>query len=137
MRRDNFHYFVYPEYFDQSLTRKEGRRLPLSIAIENPTLLEIKLAAEKMEYKYEIKKDSAYSRQWWNPKGLILIENKEPKQQLLVNIGKTVKNIIRPALEKQKKEIIKEAKKPKIRPQMISKPKSGQESKDFKPKRRR
>jgi len=137
LRRDNFHYFVYPEYFDQSLTRKEGRRLPLSIAIENPTLLEIKLAAEKMEYKYEIKKDSAYSRQWWNPKGLILIENKEPKQQLLVNIGKTVKNIIRPALEKQKKEIIKEAKKPKIRPQMISKPKSGQESKDFKPKRRR
>jgi len=137
LRRDNSHYFVYPEYFDQSLTRKEGRRLPLSLAIENPTLIEIKLAAEKMDYKYELKKDSAYPRQWWNPKGLILIENKEPKQQLLINIGKTVKNIIRPALEKQKKEIIKEAKKPKIRPHVITKPKSGHESTEFRPKRRR
>lgn len=137
MRRDNSHYFVYPEYFDQSLTRKEGRRLPLSLAIENPTLIEIKLAAEKMDYRYEMKKDAAYSRHWWDPKGLILIENKETKQQLLVNLGETVKNVIRPALEKQKKEIIREAKKAKIRPLIPSKPKSDQETKEFRPKRRR
>ncbi|MHA1973789.1 MAG: signal recognition particle subunit SRP19/SEC65 family protein [Candidatus Hodarchaeales archaeon] len=137
MRRDNSHYFIFPEYFDRSLTRREGRRVPLSLALENPTLIELKLAAEKLQYSTEIRKNAAFPRHWWEPKGLILIEKKESKQQLIKNLSKTIQNIIRPALEKQKKELIKEAKKKKIKRAKPKTIKSETESKSFRLKRRR
>ncbi|MHA1214916.1 MAG: signal recognition particle subunit SRP19/SEC65 family protein [Candidatus Hodarchaeales archaeon] len=137
MRRDNSHYFIFPEYFDKSLTRKGGRRVPLSLALEKPTLIELKLAAEKLQYSTEIRKNASFPRHWWDPKGLILVEKKEPKQQLIKNLSKTVKDFIRPALEKQKKELIKEAKRKKTKRVKPKKAKSETESKTFRLKRRR
>ena len=77
LRRDNTHYFVYPEYLDKSLKRSEGRRLPLDCSLDNPTWQEIRLAAEKLGLGCEIRKEGGYSRQWWNPKGLLLVEKKK------------------------------------------------------------
>lgn len=133
MRRDNTHYFIYPEYLDKELTRKEGRRLPIIQALENPTITEIRLAAEKLGYEYEIRKIAAYPRQWWERNGLILIEKENPKLQTLKDLSNEIKMYIRPALEKQKKELTKEAKKrrstrqtPQKRPDDKRKPKKFQ-----------
>ncbi len=133
MRRDNTHYFIYPEYLDKELTRKEGRRLPIIQALENPTITEIRLAAEKLGYEYEIRKNAAYPRQWWERNGLILIEKENPKLQTLKDLSNEIKMYIRPALEKQKKELTKEAKKrrstrqtPQKRPDDKRKPKKFQ-----------
>ncbi|UCG90272.1 MAG: hypothetical protein JSU57_00675 [Candidatus Heimdallarchaeota archaeon] len=138
MRRDNTHYFIFPEYLDKSLTRKEGRRLSLDLALENPTIAEIRLAAEKLEYNFEVQKFAAYPRQWWERKGLILIEKKNPKLQTLKDLSNEIKMYIRPALEKQKKELAKEAKKrksgkytPRKKPEDKGKPEK------FRPKRRK
>ena len=138
MRRDNTHYFIYPEYLDKALTRKEGRRLPITQALENPTITEIRLAAEKLEYKYEIRKYAAYPRQWWERNGLILIEKENPKLQTLKDLSNEIKMYIRPALEKQKKELAKEAKKRrsiKLTPQ--KRPDDKRKPKKFHPKRRK
>ena len=106
LRRDTTHYFIFPEYLDKTLTRKEGRRLSLDFAIESPTVTEIRLAAEKLEFDYEVQKYAAYPRQWWERKGLILIEKKKPKLQTLKDLSKEIKVHIRPALEKQKKSFL-------------------------------
>ncbi|MFX0185279.1 MAG: signal recognition particle subunit SRP19/SEC65 family protein [Candidatus Hodarchaeota archaeon] len=135
MRRDRTHYFVFPEYFDKSLSRREGRRLPLSEAIEKPRLLELKLAAEKLGYDYELRDNAAYPRQWWQKKGLILIQKKESKLKTLREISSEIQKIIRPALEKKEKELAKQAKKRKTMKPLRKDVK--REPQKLRPKRRR
>ncbi|MHA2344818.1 MAG: signal recognition particle subunit SRP19/SEC65 family protein [Candidatus Hodarchaeales archaeon] len=159
MRRDNTHYFVYPEYLDKSLKRSEGRRLPLDCSLDNPTWQEIRLAAEKLGLGWELRKDGGYSRQWWNPKGLVLVEKKKSKlstlREISIEIEKSIRLVekkksklstlreisieieksIRPALEKKKKELAKEKKKRKIKTTRTRKGKKTEA--DFRPKRRR
>lgn len=138
MRRDNTYYFVFPEYLDKSLTRKEGRRLSLEQALENPTITEIRLAAEKLELDYEIQKYAAYPRHWWKRNGLILVEKKNPKLQTLKDLSNEIRMYIRPALEKQKKELAKEAKKRKsIKYTPRKKPEEKGKPRQFRPKRRK
>jgi signal recognition particle subunit SRP19 len=135
LRRDNTHYFIYPEYFDKSLKRSEGRRLPIVDSVENPSLLEIRLAAEKLGLDYEIRESGSYPRQWWDPKGLILVEKKESKLKTIRKISFEIDKNIKPALEKKRKEV-KEAKKKKTsRPKIVASMKKTQS--EFRPKRRR
>ncbi|MHA2074088.1 MAG: signal recognition particle subunit SRP19/SEC65 family protein [Candidatus Hodarchaeales archaeon] len=137
MRRDNTHYIIFPEYFDKKLTRKQGRRIPLNEALENPSLLELKLAAQKLEYDYEIQEYSAYPRQWWEARGRILVEKKTPKLQTIRDMSVEIPRI-RAALIKQKKQLIEEAKKRRAAkstsPRKLDKK---QKQTDFKPKRRK
>ena len=135
MRRDNTHYFVYPEYFDKSLKRSEGRRLSLDDSLDNPTWQEIRLAAEKLGLNCEIRKESSYPRQWWDPKGLLLIEKKQSKLSTLKEISNEIEKSIRPALEKKKKELAEEKKKRKTKLSTPLRQKKSSES--FRPKRRR
>lgn len=138
MRRDNTHYFVYPEYLDKTLTRKEGRRLSLEQALENPTINEIRLAAEKLGFDYEVRKEAAYPRHWWESNGLILIEKKKPKLETLSELCAEIKTI-RPALEKQKKKLVKEVKKRRISSgrRISKKPETKGKPQKFRPKRRK
>ncbi|MFX0211882.1 MAG: signal recognition particle subunit SRP19/SEC65 family protein [Candidatus Hodarchaeota archaeon] len=104
-QKDGFYVF-FPEYFNKNLARTEGRRLPLNFCIENPSLAELRLAAEKLGFVYELSPNAAYPRQWWARNGLIRIEKGEKnKTELLQIMGKTVTQIIRPALEKKRKEL--------------------------------
>jgi signal recognition particle subunit SRP19 len=121
---------------NKSLKRREGRRLSLNEAIENPTLREIRLAAQKLELDFEIRKECSYPRQWWNPQGLILVEKKKSKLSTIRELSNEIEQNIRPALEKKKKEFIKEAKKKKVI-RSGSKEPSKKQVKDFRPKRRR
>ena len=135
LRRDKTQYFIYPEYFDKSLKRSEGRRLPLDCSLDNPTWQEIRLAAEKLGLDYEIRKEGGYPRQWWDPKGLLLVEKKKSKLSTIREMSLEIEKSIRPALEKKKKELAEEKKKRKIK---ITKTLAGKKAgKDFRPKRRR
>lgn len=141
MRRENTHYFVFPEYLDKDLTRKEGRRLPLKHALENPTLTELRLAAQKLEYKFEIRENAAYPRHWWDRKGLILIEKKDPKLHTLYKLSNEIKASIRPALEKKKKELqdkrTQKRTHPRWKKSLKEKPQDERKQKKFRPQRRK
>jgi signal recognition particle subunit SRP19 len=138
MRRDNTHYVIFPEYFDKHLTRKEGRRLPLKEALENPTLLELKLAAQQLEYDYGTREEAAYPRTWWDGKGLIYIEKRTSKLKTIRDMSSEIQTYIRPALEKQKQQLIEKAKKRKTgKTRPLKTDETKQKPKDFRPKRRR
>ncbi|MFW9778293.1 MAG: signal recognition particle subunit SRP19/SEC65 family protein [Candidatus Heimdallarchaeota archaeon] len=148
MRRDRTHYFIYPEYFDKSLTRKEGRRLSKAEALDNPTLDEIRLAADKLGYKREDpNRNAAYPRRWWDKNGLILVEKKEPKLITLRKLSVGIKEFSRPYIEKKKKELAEEKKFRKEKRKHVktsprrkkadTETEDDRKPQDFRPKRRR
>lgn len=108
--RDSGNIRVYPEYFDSSLTRAQGRRVSKKVALENPSLGELRISAQKLHYTVEVEKEKAYSRHWDNPKGLLYLSKegteleKVPKTKVLRDLSKTVKEFARPYLAQKMKE---------------------------------
>lgn len=109
-------YMIYPAYLDSKLSRKEGRRLSATESIENPSLLELKLAAEKMGWVFELNKEGAYSKEHWNKRGLMRIEKMEDTNKTLVMkvLAKEIRTYVRPRLELLKKKEESEKHKKKV-----------------------
>lgn len=113
MRPDR-RYRFYPQYFDKNLSRGQGRRLSSKHAIENPKLLEIKIAAQQLGYEVEVDQNKIYSRHWSSAsKGMLFLNTNSdqiPKTKLIGNLSKTITDFARPLLidEQKKRRMEKE-----------------------------
>ncbi|RMG38048.1 MAG: hypothetical protein D6732_05610 [Methanobacteriota archaeon] len=98
MLRRRRYYVIYPEYFDKNRSRNRGRRVPLSLAVEDPELPRIAKACQLLGFEYEKQLDKAYPSNWWNRKGRILIKidkkNKVPKEKILKEIAQKAKKLV-------------------------------------------
>lgn len=57
------HYIMlYPSYFDSKFSRRMGRRVPKSLAVESPTMTKIDEACRKLGFKTIVEPDKAYPR---------------------------------------------------------------------------
>lgn len=86
-------YMVYPEYFDENLTRKKGRKLPLERCVTNPKLKEIQFAAEKLGLPTRAQKRKSHPANWIDQNGRLVIPNngiKASKRTVLKKIGKVL-----------------------------------------------
>ncbi|MHA1167780.1 MAG: signal recognition particle subunit SRP19/SEC65 family protein [Candidatus Hodarchaeales archaeon] len=99
-------YCVYPEYLMHELSRKEGRRLSREKSVKNLQTDELRLACQKLELEFDIDREKAYPRQWWNKRGVIYINPGDygSKQQLIEALAKEITEFVRPALEKLARE---------------------------------
>jgi len=79
---------IWPIYFDSTQTRKEGRRVPKSLAVYSPKISEIKEAAEKLGVKCELLMDVAHPKMPWLKSGVLLVRKSEPKEQIIKKIAK-------------------------------------------------
>jgi signal recognition particle subunit SRP19 len=79
---------IWPAYFDLTKTRKEGRRVPKSLAVQHPKILEIHEAAQKLDLEFEVVADKGYSKTPWVKTGMLLIEKKGSKEQVISRIAK-------------------------------------------------
>lgn len=70
------------DYFNSTRSRREGRRIPLSQAVKNPTLEELVEAAVKLGYHPEAVQAS-YPRRSPAPSGYISVEKRGPKSAAL------------------------------------------------------
>lgn len=84
---------VWPAYFDSSKTRKQGRRVPKSLAVLSPKTSEVKDAVDKLRLKCELVGDVAYPRTPWLKTGMILVEKKQSKEKTLIEIAKQLLKI--------------------------------------------
>jgi signal recognition particle subunit SRP19 len=84
---------VWPVYFDSTKTRGDGRRVPKSLAVSSPKVLEIKEAVEKLGLDYELVLDAGYPKTPWLKTGMLLIKKKEPKEKVIRKIGKQLLKI--------------------------------------------
>lgn len=79
---------VYPEYFDSRLSRKEGRRVPKSMAREAPTLDDIIRAARDSGLEPKAEPKGAFPPRWWERRGRALVKKKHAKEKTLRLIAK-------------------------------------------------
>ncbi|HLI45581.1 MAG TPA: signal recognition particle subunit SRP19/SEC65 family protein [Geobacterales bacterium] len=82
---------IWPSYIEANLSRKEGRRVPLKLAVEKVRLEEIAIAASELSYKYEIINDTAYPRNWWIKGCVKLYPRKDKKTLLLKKIAQKIR----------------------------------------------
>ena len=79
---------IWSAYFDQTKTRKNGRRVPKNMAVQSPKILEIQEAAQKLGLKLEVVTDKGYPKTPWTKTGMLLVEKKGSKEQIITRIAK-------------------------------------------------
>lgn len=84
---------IWPTYFDSAKTKKEGRRVPKNLAVASPKILEIKQAVDRLGLKNEINATAGYPKTPWAKIGMLMVEKKEPKEQIILKIAKQLVKI--------------------------------------------
>lgn len=92
---------IWPAYFDQTKTRKQGRRVSKSLAVQSPKVEEITEAAEKLGLRREVAAEAGYPKTPWAKTGMIMVEKKGSKEQTIKKIAKQLMKV-RSKLSEQK-----------------------------------
>ena len=72
---------MYPAYIDESLTLEEGRKVSKALALQNPTVIELKQACDRLKLTAVMEK-KFYPRQQW-VMGRLKIQMKDDSGKLL------------------------------------------------------
>jgi signal recognition particle subunit SRP19 len=80
-------YVVYPIYFDKSVSRLSGRRVPIKNAVDKPSLEDISKAAKSLGLNPVLEKEISYPSRNWKKEGRVLIDKKDSKIKLLGQIA--------------------------------------------------
>lgn len=80
-------YVVYPIYFDKSVSRLSGRKVSIKQAVDKPSLEDISKAAKSLGLNPILEKEVAYPSRNWKKEGRILVDKKDSKAKLLVQIA--------------------------------------------------
>jgi len=84
---------IWPAYFDITKTRNKGRRVPKNMAVPNPKIEDLQIAARRLGLKNEIAAETSYPKVPWQKTGSILVEKKTPKEQIIKNLAKQLVKI--------------------------------------------
>lgn len=76
-RRQRKTWIIYPEYFDRSNSRSNGRRVPKNLAVKNPKIEDIAQVLDEMDVPNRIEKHAQHPAHWYEENGRLII----PKQQ--------------------------------------------------------
>ena len=80
-------YVVYPIYFDKSVSRLSGRKVSAKYAVDKPSIEDISKAAKSLDLNPVLEKEVAYPSRNWKKEGRILVDKKDSKAKLLVQIS--------------------------------------------------
>lgn len=103
----NQYWIIYPEHVDYRLSRKLGRKVPLSLAVENPTLNELIKACELLNIPVIVERNKSHPSNWIEGKGRIKIPKlaKVSKHKLLKLLAHKINQI------REGKVVVKEVRK--------------------------
>ena len=101
-KQDKF--IIWPAYFDQSKTRKDGRRVSKNLAVHSPKIDEVTLAVQKLGLKHEVVADAGYPKTPWAKTGMILVEKQGSKEQVIQRIAGKLSKIERKAPNEKRKK---------------------------------
>src|SRR5207249_2090632 len=92
MKRPGF-LIVWPAHLDSSKTRREGRRLPVSRAVKQPSAKEVWQAAMTLGYSPETTEKAALSKSPWEKTRYVAIKKTGPRPVIWKKIdGENLKN---------------------------------------------
>jgi len=92
---------VWPVYFDQAKTRKEGRRVPKSLAVQSPRITEVTAAVATLGLKYDVAVEAGYPKTPWAKTGRIMVEKNGSKEQTIRKIAKQLLKVRSDALQQK------------------------------------
>ena len=81
--KDDKKYVIWPAYFDKRLSKKDGRRVPKSLAIEAPSIEKIVKVAQSLGLNPVVEKDAKYPSRQWETKGRVLVDKGKSKVIIL------------------------------------------------------
>lgn len=113
----NTTWIIYPEYFDIRFSRRLGRKVPLNLCIDSPTLDEVLEATRKAGLRViRIERDKRHPANWIESRGRIIVlkDNKTSKRATLIKLAKYIKLVRKKSLEKKKIEAAKKKRKKDI-----------------------
>jgi len=70
------HFYVYPAYLGRGLSRRDGRRLPASLALVEVSAEELVQAAKRLGYRAEVENEKHYPRQFFTYAGRVKVTKK-------------------------------------------------------------
>ena len=80
-------YVIWPLYFDKSVSRMNGRKVARKHAVEKPNIEDIAKAAKSLGLHPVLEKDCAYPSRRWKKEGRVLVDKKDAKSKVLVQIA--------------------------------------------------
>ncbi|NLA38069.1 MAG: signal recognition particle protein Srp19 [Methanomicrobiales archaeon] len=78
---------LYPCYFDATLQRREGRRVPEGLGMKSPDLPAIEAVLRKMKIPYRLE-DHHHPTHWAERKGRVVVEWEGSKEDLIRRVAK-------------------------------------------------
>lgn len=93
LMKDKGKLVIWPAYIDKNKSRSKGRIISRKSSVNEPTLQEIGLAAQKLGMNPEVEADKAYPKSWWESKGRVLIDDTAPKTALSRKIASMIKDM--------------------------------------------
>jgi signal recognition particle subunit SRP19 len=82
---------IWPAYFDIRYSRSEGRRVPRDRAIRDPKLDDLEKVSNKLGLNPIIQPEKRYSRKPWKRSGVVLVDKKGSKTEIIKNIAKSLR----------------------------------------------
>ena len=82
---------LWPEYFDSSLTKNLGRRVPTKLASTSPTVDDIAKAVKKLKLNPKIERTKSYPSRWWKQNGRVLVRSSDPKTKIIRRVALVMK----------------------------------------------
>jgi signal recognition particle subunit SRP19 len=83
---------IWLDYFDASLSKSKGRKVPKSLALANPRLESIEEGLKKLGLKYEVHQ-ARYPKRHWKLTYYFQVEKKIKKQELLRKLSEVIKGV--------------------------------------------
>ncbi|CVK31763.1 signal recognition particle subunit SRP19/SEC65 family protein [Methanoculleus bourgensis] len=78
---------LYPCYFDATLQRREGRRVPKELGVKSPDLPAIEAVLRKMKVPYRLEEHHHPAR-WAEREGRLVAEWEGSKEDLIRRVAK-------------------------------------------------
>ena len=83
---------IYPEYFDFSLKKSNGRKVPLSEAVRSPKIDELSKLLSKLDCNFQTS-ECNHSGNWSNMSGSLKVDTDLSKSQLIHKLGSGLKEL--------------------------------------------
>jgi len=84
-------YVLWPAYFDATHPRSKGRKVPLSLAVEKPSLSELIEAARAAGYAQVVAEEQArYPAYWYEQPGRVVVKSSEKKSEVIKRIARAL-----------------------------------------------
>ena len=80
-------YVVWPLYFDKSISRLNGRKVSKKHAVEKPNIEAIAKAAKSLGLHPILEKDALHPSRRWKKEGRVIVDKKDSKSKVLVQIA--------------------------------------------------